>query len=372
MLKVLRVVSDLYPSVVGGIGLHAHEISKWQGNHGCDVTVYTLKSGGEPTQEFRDGYKIVRFRPMIKIMGNSIAPMFFFKLIHNVDDFDIIHAHSHLFFTTNVCSLIRKIRFIPLVITTHGLIGQTAPYWFSNLYLSSIGKFTLKCADRIISYTESERKKLTNLGIDKNKIIVIPNGVDTKLFSTIKKQERNSNQILWIGRFVPGKGVEYLIDAFNILIKEYPNLKLIMIGKGPLKGNIEQKIQNLNLRKNITIMNFVPNSNLPKIYQNSDVFVLPSINEGVPRTILEAMACGLPIVCTALPQLINIVEGCGFLVPLRDPQALADAIFRIISDKELAQKLGENGRKKVVENYSWEDTVKRTINLYEEIICQKY
>ena len=189
VLKVLRVVSDLYPSVVGGIGLHAHEISKWQGNHGCDVTVYTLKRGGEPTQEFRDGYKIVRFRPMIKIMGNSIAPMFFFKFIHNIDDFDIIHAHSHLFFTTNVCSLIRKIRFIPLVITTHGLIGQTAPYWFSNLYLSSIGKFTLKWADRIISYTESERKKLTNLGIDKNKIIVIPNGVDTKLFSTIKSKK---------------------------------------------------------------------------------------------------------------------------------------------------------------------------------------
>lgn len=371
MLKVLRVVSDFYPSVVGGIGLHAHEMSRWQGNHGCDVTVYTFKNGGELTHEFRDGYKIVRFRPIVKIIGNPINPSLLFKLIHTRTDFDIIHAHSHLFYSTNLCSLVRKIGSVPLVITTHGLIGQTAPYWFSNLYLKSMGKFTLNCADRIISYTTVEKKTLIKLGIDKKKIKVIPNGVDTNLFLPIEKQETELIRILWIGRFVPGKGVEYLIDAFNTLIKDFPNVKLNMIGKGPLKKNIEQKIQDLDLRGSINIKEFVPNTDLPETYQNSEVFVLPSLNEGVPRTILEAMACGVPVVCTELPQLVKIVKGCGFVVPLRDSHAIAESIINIISNRELAHEFGETGRAKVVEKYSWVDTVKKTVRLYEELLCQK-
>ncbi|PPA79534.1 MAG: putative glycosyl transferase [ANME-2 cluster archaeon HR1] len=92
------------------------------------------------------------------------------------------------------------------------------------------------------------------------------------------------------------------------------------------------------------------------------------MNEGVPRTVLEAMSCGVPIVCTELPQFVSVVEGCGLLVPVEDSQALAEGILKIISDKELVRKLGENGRMKVVESYSWEDTVKNTVQLYEELI----
>jgi glycosyltransferase involved in cell wall biosynthesis len=343
-------------------------MSKGQVKYGCNVTVYTLKVGGVSTQEFREGYKVVRFRPMVKIMRNSISPTLFFKLIRTRTDFDIIHAHSHLFFSTNICSLVRKIGSVPLVITTHGLIGQTAPYWFSNFYLSTIGKFTLKCADRIISYTEVEKETLSNLGIDKKKIKVIPNGVDTKLFLPMEKQGNNITRILWVGRFVPGKGVEYLIGAFNSLVKEYPDLKLLMIGEGPLKENIEQKVHDLGLTESISIKMFVPNFELPIIYQSSDVFVLPSLSEGVPRVILEAMACGIPIVCTELPQLTDIVKGCGLLVPLMDSQALAEATSKIISDTELVRKFGEKGRAKVVKDHSWENIVKKTIGLYEELI----
>ena len=369
-MKILRVVSDLYPSVVGGIGIHAHEMSKQQARLGHDITVYTANKGNEPREEFRDGYKIIRFKNDLKLMGNSISFRLFRELFKIRNDFDIIHAHSHLFFSTNLCAFVRKWGSPPLVITNHGLISQTVPMWVHKIYIPTIANWTFKTADNIICYTENEKSLLKKLGVDPDKIVVIHNGVDTNVFSSCEK-ERNTDQILWIGRFTPGKGVEYLIEAFDILIKEYPNLKLIMLGKGAVKGNIEQKIRDLNLSKNIIINEFVPNSELPNIYQNSDVFVLPSINEGVPRTILEAMACGLPIVCTALPQLINIVEGCGFVVPLRYPQALADAISKIISNKELSQKLGENGRKNVVENYSWEDTMKRTIKLYEGLICQK-
>jgi len=366
-MKILRVVSDLYPAVVGGLGLHAHEMSKQQAKLGNDVTVYTSNTDGRLIQESKDGYNIIRFKPTLTMGGNSFIPMLFFKLFRTRNDFDIIHAHSHLFFSTNLCALVRRFGSPPLVITNHGLISQTIPMWVHKIYIPTIAKWTFKSADRIICYTENEKSMLKKLGIDSDKVLVIHNGTDTNVFVPSEK-EKNNNQILWIGRFTPGKGVEYLIDAFDILIKEYPNLELLMIGKGYLKESIEQKIRDLDLGKNVIIKEFVPNSELPGIYQSSDVFVLPSLNEGVPRTILEAMSCGMPIVCTELPQLVDVVEGCGLLVPLRDSQALAESISKIMSDKELAQKLGANGRVKVAENYSWEDTVKKTVQLYEELI----
>ena len=104
------------------------------------------------------------------------------------------------------------------------------------------------------------------------------------------------------------------------------------------------------------------------MYQNSSVFVLPSLEEGVPRTILEAMACGIPVVCSRLPQLVDIVDGCGLLVPLKDSQALADSVSKVLLDSSLAEKFRENGRRNVVENHSWKDTVKKTVQLYKELI----
>ncbi|CAD6494696.1 MAG: D-inositol-3-phosphate glycosyltransferase [Candidatus Argoarchaeum ethanivorans] len=365
-MKILRVVSDLYPSVVGGIGIHTHEMSKQQAKLGNEVTVYTSNTDGRPTQEYKDDYKIQRFKPILTIGGNSFIPMLFFKLFRTKNDFDIIHAHSHLFFSTNLCALVRRLGSPPLVITNHGLISQTVPRWVHKIYIPTIAKWTFKSADKIICYTENEKLLLVKLGIDSDMIAVIHNGTDTDIFAP-REKEKDKNQILWIGRFTPGKGVEYLIDAFEILVKEYPDFKLLMIGRGPLKGNIEQMIRDLNLSKNIIMKEFVPNSKLPEIYQNSDVFVLPSLNEGVPRTILEAMACGIPVVCTKLPQLVDVVDGCGLLVPVEDSQALAEGISKIVFDRELAQKFGKNGRAKVVENYSWKDTVKKTVQLYEEL-----
>jgi glycosyltransferase involved in cell wall biosynthesis len=363
------VSSDLYPFVVGGIAIHIDEMSKTQTWLGHDVTVYTSLWNNEPKSEIRNNYSIKRFSG-ITILRNNISPNMLYALIKNRHRHDIIHAHSHLYASTNIAALVRRLGSSPLVITNHGLISQTVPLWIQKIYLPTIGKWTFKSADRIICYTENEKLKLIRLGIDSEKIVIIHNGIDPNIFSPTKK-EKYANQILWIGKFVPGKGAEYLIEAFNILVKEWPDLKLLMIGNGPLKEDIKQKIRELDIGNNIIMKEFVPNSELPETYQNSDVFVLPSLNEGVPRTILEAMACGIPVVCTELPQLVDVVDSCGLLVPVKDSQALAEGISKIMSDRDMSQKFGKNGRVKVVENYSWEDTVKKTVQLYEEVLWQK-
>jgi len=368
-MRILRVVSDLYPFRVGGIGMHAHELSKWQARFGHEVTVYTIITNRECSEQLNKEYAIVKLKPIISVMGNSFSWNLFHELFRTRNRFDIIHAHSHLFFSTNLCALVKKLGSPPLVITNHGLFSQTVPSFIQKMYIPTLGRWTLNSADRVICYTKQERSELIKLGIDPSKIRVIHNGIDTEVFTPSRRvRKKSAKQILWVGRFVPGKGVRYLIDAFNILIKECSDIRLLLIGQGPLKNKIRQKIDNLGLSQNIIIEDFIPNSRLPEVYQQSDIFVLPSINEGVPRTLLEAMSCGIPVVCTNLPHLADIIRGCGLLVPPRDPVSIAKAVSKIIFCKEVARELGWNGRKKVIKNHSWKDTVKKILKLYEDLI----
>jgi glycosyltransferase involved in cell wall biosynthesis len=366
LVKILRVVSDLYPYVVGGLGIHTHEMSRCQADYGHDVTVYTSNNNNKVTK-INKNYNVVKFNNRIKIAGNSLLPGLFLKLTKEKDNFDIIHAHSHLFISTNQCALNRKLNSTPLVITNHGLISQTVPMKLQKIYLPTIGKWTFQAADKVITYTEKGKSSIINLGVDPDKIEVIHNGIDTKLF-TPKQRESKNKQLLWVGRYIPGKGVQYLIEAFKIVSEEYDDLKLLMIGDGPLKKNIDKQINNLGLSGKITQKKFIPNSEIPDLYRNSEIFVLPSLEEGVPRTILEAMSCEIPVVCTKLPQLVDIINGCGIMVHKRDPEALAEAILKILSDKALSLKYGKNGRNKIINGFSWENTVKKTLKLYETLI----
>jgi glycosyltransferase involved in cell wall biosynthesis len=366
-MRILRVVGELYPTVVGGIAIHAHEMSEMQGKRGHQVTVYTPSRGEGEIEECSLHYKVVRFHPLLKIMDNPISPSLFFDLYKIKDQFDIIHAHSHLFFSSNICAVLRKFPSPPLIITNHGIESQTAPAWVNTLYLPSIGKWTLNSADRIICYTSGEKASLEHLGVEAEKIEVIHNGINTDKFTPVGNKEEIKS-ILWVGRFQPGKGIEYLIKAFSLLNEKYPDIKLLMVGEGPLKQKIIQQIVQLNLERSIIVKDFIPNSSMPEIYQTSDAFVLPSLYEGVPRTILEAMASGLPVVCSNLSHLTRIVEGSGLLIPPRDANAIFEALSTLITDTSLAKKFGNSGRLKVVEQFSWDDTVTKTIKLYEAFL----
>lgn len=366
-IRILRIASDLYPSTVGGAALHAHNMSVMQAKLENEVTVYTSRHDGMPFTETINGYRVERFRPLMKLYGNLVMPSLLLRLAAENKNYDIIHAHSHLYLSTNICSLIRKFSSTPLVITSHGLTSQTAPGWLNHIYLATLGKWTLNAADRIICYTEEEKEEMERLGVDGRKIRVIHNGIDTSLFKPAERRG-DGNRLLWIGRFVPGKGVHYLIEAFAEAIMVKHDLRLEMVGKGPQLGAIRERVHELGLDAMVKIIEFLPNEELPAVYQSADVFILSSLAEGVPRTMLEAMSCGLPVICTDLPQLRHIVEGCGLIVPARDSKALAKAILKVSSDPALAQSLGSCGRERVMKSFSWDETVQQTLLLYRDVI----
>jgi len=368
-MKILRVVGDIYPDVVGGLEIHAHELSKMQANLGHTVMVFTSNTNNLPTEEAKDGYKIIRYSRIVKLFGNSISLDLFTRLMKNRHTYDVIHAHSHLFMSTNVCAFMRLIGSSPFIITNHGLMSASAPVWFNTLYLKTIGRWTLNRSDQIICYTDIEKERIEKLGIDPTKISVIHNGVDTTLFVPVSaKKPKDRKQIIWVGRYVQGKGVEYLIEAFSQVLKKIPNAHLTLVGDGPEKTEIEEKIQNLQIQSSVTLLDDVDNADLPRMYIQSNVFVLPSLMEGVPRTLLEAIACGTPVITTNLPHLRNIVDGAGFVVPPQNPQVLSEAIITILENSSLAEKMGQSGRTKIELWYSWQDTVKKTLELYKSVI----
>ena len=370
LMKILRVAGDVYPAVIGGYGIHIHELSKMQVKYGNSVTVFTNNQKKLPASEIIDGYTIKRFPVRVTLFGNSISPDLIPAIFRARKKFDIIHAHSHLFFPTNICTFSRLLGSVPLILTSHGLLSASAPDWLNIMYTKTISKANFSVTDRILCYTDLERNNLEKLGINGKKIRVIHNGVDADLFSPHKKVIGNKprQQLLWCGRFVPGKGVSVLIDAYYKIIKEFPDTRLVLVGEGPLRKSINSQIEKLGLVNNVVIFEYRDNSEMSELYNESDIFILPSLMEGVPRTILEAMACGIPVIVSDLPHLRSVVQSAGHCVPAGDSERLSEEISQLLSDREMASHLGKKGRQKILENFLWRDTVEKTLNVYKEFV----
>jgi len=369
-MKILRVTSDLYPAIVGGLGIHAHDMSSYQSKLGHDVTVYTSQHPKLKNNKLKPNYEIITFRNDVKILGNGFCFRLFNKLKDNMNKFDIIHAHSHLFFYTNFCALAKTHTHTPpLIITNHGIRSASAPEWFNSAYMQTIGKWTLNSANMIICYTQNEKSYLQNIyKINQNKISVIPNGINTEIFHPTPNRCFKGNTILWVGRFVNGKGVKFLIQATRIILQEIPDLKVLLVGEGPEKSRFEKYVKTHHLDDFIKFYSFIPYEKMPDIYNSVDLFVLPSLNEGVPKTMLEAMACGKPVVMTRFEHLAETLYDCGLTFPKGDVSSLADQCIKTLQDKKFAEKLGNCGCTKVRSNHSWANTVKRTVELYEKVI----
>ncbi|HJJ47882.1 MAG TPA: glycosyltransferase family 4 protein [Methanocorpusculum sp.] len=372
-MKILRVAPDLYPYVVGGFGIHIADISHDQAAAGHNVTVYTCiedKPDGVVSSENPRVYNIGRG---LVLFGNSLCFNVYHLLKKHAPEYDIVHTHSHLFFSSLMCALYKRLhkKSMILAITNHGLISQNVPEWFQSLYNRVFGKFIFSSADAVISYTAEEAKVIENWGVNPEKIHIIHNGIKVERFLQQCSDIQRKKQIIWVGRFVIGKGVHELAEGFAAFSKKYPKYSLLMIGKGPEKDAVVQKIEDLGVSDKITILDFVPNDKMQAMYEESEVFLLPSYAEGVPKTMLEAMVCGLPVITTALPQILDIVDGCGFIVPVKDAGAIADALSEMVADSDQMRRFGEASRKKVLENYDWGDSVEKTTELFEELIKKK-
>jgi glycogen synthase len=347
-LRILRVAQTAYPDVNGGGAYHVHAMSRDQAAMGHDVTVLTVRRDpDEPRVETRDGYTVIRYEPTVTLFGNEI-PVGAARYLRDAESFDVIHAHSHLYFSTNLAALKRRLGDIPLAITNHGLYSQTAPERLFEWYLRTVGRWTLEQADLVFCYTAVDERRLRDLGVE-TAVDVVPNGINTDRFTHEGPDsdliETDGPAVLYVGRLVAGKRPQDALEAIERVREDHPDVTLYLGGEGPLRADLAERAG-----EGVVFLGHVPYDEMPQVYRAADVLVLPSRTEGVPRTVLEAMACGTDVVCSDLEQVRPILGDSGSAVPVGDTAAFADEIVH-----QLTHATTDGG---VIEaEYDWRSTV---------------
>ncbi|MFC5969863.1 glycosyltransferase family 4 protein [Halomarina salina] len=370
-MRVLRIAQDVFPETVGGAPYHIHALSRDQARNGHDVTVCTVSSDETlPDREETDGYTIVRQTPKLEIFGNQLLSGTS-RMFRDTSEFDVVHLHSHLFFSSNVGSFFARFSDTPVVVTCHGLLSQTPPEWVSKAHLRTLGRWTYGFADRVFCYTDVERRRLRELGVD-TEIDVIPNGIDTKAFSPTGDVHREIDDdpmaFVFVGRLVDGKRPMDVLHALEAVRRDHPDATLYFCGDGPLRQALEARVREQDLSDAVTFLGHVPYEEMPAVYRAADCLVLASRTEGFPRTVMESLSCETPAVTSHLDQIAPLVNAAGATVQTGDVDGFAREMSALADDRDHRESLGQEGRQRVLDAYRWEDLVEKTTEMMQVAI----
>ena len=317
-------------------------------------------------------YDVPNLRREVSIINDIRAFLYLYKLIKK-ENFTIIHTHSSKAgFLGRIAAMLNK---TPIVIhTIHGFAFHDYMNSFKKNIFIYLEKLSAKWTHGLVTVSNLNKKKVVDLGIAPiEKLKNIYSGIDLTLFINEKndqfRKELNldSNHLLLgsVGRLSNQKDPITMIEAFCIVIKRFPNAHLTLVGDGELLDEILIKIDQLQLNGRVHLAG---NKNDPwKIYHSLDLFIMSSIYEGLGRSITEALSCGVPVVCTSVEGVPEIVRDneTGILVPPKDPGALATGIINSLNDMDNAKRMAEEGRKFVNENFDVNKMVDDIDSLYD-------
>lgn len=312
-----------------------------------------------------DGFSVFRisglnllrfFRSDTLTMKVNVIPGRFTKILKG---YDIIHFHELDFSFPFFSVFVKK----PKILHFHGIYVQ----YLKRYHLSRM--LMKHSVDYYISISRQMTEELVDLGINKNKILYLPNGVDTDAFKPYVPKE--DNLLLFVGRVAPNKGLHILLESLRFLEKP---IRLAIIG--PVDSIYHPYIMKLVEEENqkgkheITFLGAMDQMDIVTWYQKASIFILPSFCEGFPVTVLEALSCETPVIATPVGGIPEIVKDykTGILIPLNNPAALAQAIQHLLDNKEARRRFGREGRKQVIENYSLEASVEKLIKIYKQIV----
>jgi glycosyltransferase involved in cell wall biosynthesis len=243
-----------------------------------------------------------------------------------------------------------------------------------------INRFLAEFTDKIVAVSETVKHDILKYdGLSEDKVTVIYNGIDTVRFSdvdgSIIRKEFNIQSDIpivgTIGRLTLQKGQKYLIEAISLVKKRFPQIILLIVGDGPMKEELKEYAKSIGLNGHIIFTG--SRRDIPALLTAMDIFVLPSLWEGLPNALLEAMAVGKPIIATdILPvrEIINSKE-LGILVPAKDSTAIASSIESLLVNKTFAETLSNNARKRACSDFNIETTVSRYTYLFKKILNNK-
>lgn len=368
-MKSILIVAPYFFPDGGGMENYAYQVAKKLVTKNYKVTVLCM-SKLKDSLEMIDKIKIVRKKCNFVISNTPIKLSLIFDIFKLIkkNNFDVIHAHTPVPFAVDMAALASKIKNIPLIITYHAntlFKGGKLTDLIAAPYLL-IQYFTLKIAKKIITVSKKTDNSLNRWS---NKINVIPPGVNLDKFqySTYPDKTKNILLVSPLSRAYPSKGVNTLLQAVKMVKTHINDFKVYIAGDGDLKQQYIDYANNNDLSDNIVFLGKKPYSEIPNIFKNSNIIVIPSIkSEGTPTVISEAMASGRPIIGTTIGGIPDLIENGknGVLINPNNPKELAENIINLLKDPDQSAKMGQQGRQLAEQKYSW----KKISEQYEKII----
>jgi glycosyltransferase involved in cell wall biosynthesis len=323
--------------------------------------------------------------PVIKILYNYYISKELKNIIKETN-IDVVHERATLF---GFSASLSKLK--PNVLEVNAPLAEEYQHFYSyscwdrtifKKLANKIERYALANADKIIAVSKNVRNYIISKGIDPSKVTVIPNGANTDLFnpnvdgSMIRSKFGLTDEpiIIFSGSLQPWHGVDQLLDAFPNIMRTIPRARLLIVGGGIMKKEIESKISKNRLNKSVILTGRVNYKEMPKYLAAADIAVAPypPLKDFYfsPIKLFEYMAMGKPIVASNLGQISEVLthRETGILFQAGNINEMCHAIIELLHDKYLARKIGENARKLALKEYNWKKTAQMVDKVYREIV----
>ncbi|NHV60331.1 MAG: glycosyltransferase [Candidatus Verstraetearchaeota archaeon] len=385
-MRILQAIPYFYPAWrFGGPVRVAYDISRKLADRGHLVTVYTTdikdeNSRGGTAFKKVDGVNVFYFRNLSIYFAKKkifITPSLIPALKKNVRSFDIVHIHGNRTTLNPIFYHFLKKGSVPYVIQSHG--GLPSIGLSKNLYDLFFGYRLLKDASKVVALTRIEAEQYRSMGVPKEKIVIIPNGIDLSEYDELPpkgsfKKKFNISEdrkiILYLGRIHKTKGIDLLVRAYAHLKNEMKCRDVVLVIAGPDDGYLSEAkalANSLGVYNSVMFTGFISSEDKLKALVDAEVFVTPSFY-GFPMTFLEACTVGTPIVTTSLGDTLEWIDRNVGYVAQPTPRDLAEVIFRIISDDELRSRFSKNCTEIVKSEFAIEKVVEKIEKVYKDVV----
>ena len=375
-MKIAFVSDSIYPYNKGGKETRSYELAKNLSKKGHEVHFYTMKFWEGKDVIKKDGFYlhgIGKARPLYKGKTRSIKQAILFgfsafKLLG--EDYDIIDADHMVYFHLFPLKLASMLKGKPLYITWHEVWGKE--YWVKYMGKKGIlghlvEKLSSKLPHKIIAVSENTKRQLIErLKVNPKKIEYIPNWINNEEISKIKpsKNKEDTSDVIFVGRLLSHKNVNVLIQAISIIKKTNPKIKCMIVGDGPEMVSLKELTSKLNLNNNITFKGFTDSHNeVISLIKSSKVFVLPSTREGFGITVIEAFACGVPVITTNHEDNASkdlILQGKnGYVCNLNESDVARNIIKALNQYKTMKQECLNTAKQ-----YDWKNIISKFEGVY--------
>jgi glycosyltransferase involved in cell wall biosynthesis len=380
-----------FPPAPGGAETHVYSISKELLRRGHDITVFTSDLYTETpfvrlneARDSVDGIPVRRFRAYS--MGGEMHYVLVPSLLWNSlkADIDVVHAHSYGYFHINAAYLLKRLKGIPFVFTPHfhpewSMWGGSKRRMLRRFYDRIFAPTVFKSADRVIGVSKAEMSQMTGSRLSEGNTVIIPNGISPKDFEPLPdgkffrdKYGLSGRIALFVGRLATNKGLITLVDSIPHVRKVSGDVKFVLVGQDQgMKSTLLQRAKSLGVSDALIFTGHIDDPLLFRsAFTSCDVFVLPSEYEAFGIVLLEAMMCEKPCIATAVGGTSEVVipGQTGLLVQYGKAEELSRAIVTILSDSGKAREMGKEGKKRVLDKFTWERIGAQIESVYTSLV----